>query len=262
MPANKPHVSKVHVAILAWLWPERFRTTQPQTQEIATATVSPEDNNNNANANANPSDRDINQNSRTDSDISVLSTDSYLASLDPLDKTVPSFLQLCQEILILDTGRDILQERKILSHRAKKRKEGLQRISSRLLANWRRSPESIQTDTWVPAPSTKRKWTAAMEEEYAVYKAKVAQITEARKQAGKAGRVATDSIKRKEDVVLREMKLGHALDYHQVWFDTAIEFVLLYLSPSLPAYLGTYLVVTYLHTLAYSTYYHFLSRMF
>lgn len=69
-----------------------------------------------------------------------------------------------------------------------------------------------------------------MKKEHKVYKAKVAAISDAKRQAETARLVAEDSIRRGEGVALREMKLCHAMDYHQVWFDTAIESVPFFVS--------------------------------
>ncbi|KAM7216550.1 hypothetical protein V8F06_008078 [Rhypophila decipiens] len=173
MPLQKrrePLVPKAPPALLAWLWPERY--PKPQDEEKAPEMSARSDN-------------------------SVLSTDSYLAELKPIDD---KFRRLCQDILILDTGKNILQDRKILSHDIKKRER------APILFPWR------------------RKWTTDMDRDYSIYKAKVDHgIPLARKQAAKAKRLVEESTRRREDMAVQEMKLCHALDYHQVWFDAAID---------------------------------------
>ncbi|KAM7194017.1 hypothetical protein V8F20_008113 [Naviculisporaceae sp. PSN 640] len=194
MSYRELHVPTSPRLLVAWLWPNRFGVPTPEKSNSFDPTTNLK-----------------NPQPRVDSYNSTVSTDSYLSGFRSDDPIDVKFRQLCQNVLILDTGRDILQERKMLSHQAKKRKR---RVI--MTTNWRRGHQKNAAASVV-------KWTPIMKKDYEIYKAKVEAITNARMQAETARLLAEDSINRGEDITLREMKLCHAMDYQQVWFDAAIE---------------------------------------
>ncbi|KAF6803711.1 hypothetical protein CMUS01_15021 [Colletotrichum musicola] len=127
---------------------------------------------------------------------SILSEDSYVAMLETgLDD---QFKEMLNKIRMNENNRQILRERKILSHEAKKRDPN---------------------DTW-----RRTNWSPQMDQEYDDYKVKVETLSKVKKvkkdQARSTG-IAKDS--RITDLVTRERNRIQALHDDEAWLDAAID---------------------------------------
>ncbi|KAI1734077.1 hypothetical protein F4680DRAFT_365179 [Xylaria scruposa] len=129
-------------------------------------------------------------NSSTESYTSVLSDDSYLKTLKPIDD---QFQEMLSHVRIIENHRRVLKERKIQSHEAKKR-----------------DPNDVD----------KRKWTDQMEADYASYKAKVDVLSAAKNVQVASERVARQS--RKADISTQEKVRNIALEDDKKWLDAAV----------------------------------------
>ncbi|KAI0860873.1 hypothetical protein F4860DRAFT_478012 [Xylaria cubensis] len=121
---------------------------------------------------------------------SVLSDDSYLKTLEPIDD---QFKEMLSHVRIIESHRAVLRERKIQSHEAKKRD---------------------------PNDTDKRKWTDQMEAEYASYKAKVDVLSAARGVQKASAKVAKQS--KTADISTQETARKIALEDDKKWLDAAI----------------------------------------
>ncbi|RYP13396.1 hypothetical protein DL767_010754 [Monosporascus sp. MG133] len=128
----------------------------------------------------------------TDSYASVLSDDSYLATLKPgIDD---QFKEMLSHVKVIENDRKILKERKIQSHEAKKR-----------------DPNDTQRRT---------DWTPQMEADYASYKAKVDALFAAKKVQEASEKVAKQS--KTADIAIQEKNRNEALRDDEKWLDAAI----------------------------------------
>ncbi|KAK8080282.1 hypothetical protein PG997_008100 [Apiospora hydei] len=121
---------------------------------------------------------------------SILSDDSYAVELKPIDK---SFLEMCEEVRILDTERNILEERKMQSHNAKKRD---------------------------PKDTAERVWPDAQAADYKVYKELVRRIRPV-KDAHDAAMVAVKNSKN-ADLATIEAARTRAMTVEQTWVEAAM----------------------------------------
>ncbi|KAI1159852.1 hypothetical protein F5B18DRAFT_635283 [Nemania serpens] len=131
-------------------------------------------------------------NTSTDSYTSVLSDDSYLATLKPgIDD---QFQDMLSHIRVIENHRRVLRERKIQSHQAKKR-----------------DPNDVDR---------RLDWSPQMDADYASYKAKVNLLS-----AAKSTQEASEKIARKSkraDLSTQEKARNTALEDDKAWLDAAI----------------------------------------
>lgn len=134
-------------------------------------------------------------NTSTDSYTSVLSDDSYLATLKPgIDD---QFQDMLSHIRVIENHRRVLRERKIQSHQAKKR-----------------DPNDVDR---------RLDWSPQMDADYASYKAKVNLLS-----AAKSTQEASEKIARKSkraDLSTQEKARNTALEDDKAWLDAAIAYV-------------------------------------
>ncbi|KAK4232783.1 hypothetical protein C8A03DRAFT_39584, partial [Achaetomium macrosporum] len=131
-------------------------------------------------------------NKSTDSYASVLSDDSYMATLRPIDN---EFRNMLQHIQALNTSRSLAKQRKIVSHETKKRD---------------------------PADTERRTdWTPQMEADYDAYKAKV-DVLSAVKARQEASEKAAKASSKSKDLAAQERARLQALADDEAWLNAAI----------------------------------------
>ncbi|KAI1323078.1 hypothetical protein F5Y16DRAFT_403753 [Xylariaceae sp. FL0255] len=127
----------------------------------------------------------------SDSDSPVLSVDSYVAKLKPtLDD---QFKQMMEEITLLENNRTVLRERKIQSHRAKKRD---------------------------PSDTERRVWSTEQEADYYFYKAEVVRFGDVKKVQEASTTAAKKS--KHDDLQTQETKRNQALKDDEAWLKAAV----------------------------------------
>ncbi|KAK9773304.1 hypothetical protein SCAR479_10033 [Seiridium cardinale] len=130
--------------------------------------------------------------STVESYMSALSDDSYITHLKPgLDD---QFKAMLNHVKVIENDRKILRERKIQSHKAKKR-----------------DPEDV---------SRRLDWTPQMEADYESYKAKVDALSVA-KSAQDASEMAA-KMSRHEDLAIQKEIRSTALKDDETWLNAAI----------------------------------------
>ncbi|KAK9413597.1 hypothetical protein SUNI508_11806 [Seiridium unicorne] len=130
--------------------------------------------------------------STVESYMSVLSDDSYITHLKPgLDD---EFKEMLNHVKVIENDRKILRERKIQSHKAKKR-----------------DPKDV---------SRRLDWTPQMEADYESYKAKVDALSVA-KTAQDASEMAAKKSRHADLAIQKEVR-STALEDDEKWLDAAI----------------------------------------